>query len=137
MHRILGIDVGTVRVGVALSDPLGMTAQPFEVIQRKRSDPFERIAELVREHGVGCVVVGYPLRLDGTVGPAAQAIDAFVAELAKKIEIPIELWDERLTTVAAERQMIAGGARREKRKKTIDMVAAALILQSYLDAKGA
>ncbi len=135
MTRILGIDVGTVRIGVALSDPLGLTAQPHEVILRKKVDPFARIAALVAEHEVERVVVGYPLQLDGEVGPAARSVDAFIAELEKGVHVPVERWDERLTTAAAERSMIEGGARRERRRESIDKVAAALLLQSYLDAR--
>ena len=134
MIRILGLDIGSVRIGVALSDPLGMTAQPLEVIDRKRTDPHRRIADLVAEHEVTRVVVGRPLRLDGREGPAVAAVDKFVEALAQHVSIPIETWDERLTTAQAERAMIAGGARRDKRKGSIDKIAAALILQSYLDA---
>lgn len=135
MIRILGIDVGTVRVGVALSDPLGMTAQPLEVIERRKHDPFTRIARLVVEYEVQTIVVGYPLQLDGEMGLAAKAVDAFIAELATKTAAPIERWDERFTTAIAERAMIEGGARRDRRKQSIDKVAAALMLQSYLDAR--
>jgi putative Holliday junction resolvase len=128
--------VGTVRVGIALSDPLGMIAQPFEVIERKKTDPFARIAALVAEQEVTRIVVGYPLTLAGEVGPAAVSVDAFIAELERAVTVPIERWDERLTTAAAQRSMIEGGVRREKRRAGIDKVAAALLLQSYMDAKG-
>lgn len=136
MVRILGLDVGTVRVGVALSDPLGITAQPLEVIHRKKTNVFRRIAELVAEHEVERLVVGQPLTLSGEEGQAAAAVGSFVQTLQKQIDVPIETWDERLSTAQAERSMIAGGARREKRKGSIDKVAAAIILQSYLDARG-
>lgn len=135
MIRILGLDVGSVRIGVALSDPLGMTAQPLEVIERRRVDAVARVAELVREHEVQRIVVGQPLRLSGEAAQATESIAAFVEALRKVITVPIELWDERLSTAQAERVMIAGGARREERRKNIDKVAAALILQSYLDAR--
>jgi putative holliday junction resolvase len=137
VSRVLGIDVGTVRVGIALSDPLGITAQPFEVIDRKKSNPHERIATLVREHEVDRIVVGYPLQLDGQPGLAARAVDEFIAALTTKLDpqMPIERWDERLSTAEAERSMIAGGARRARRRQSIDKVAAAIILQSYLDAR--
>lgn len=135
MARTLGVDVGTVRVGIALSDPLGYTAQPLEVIERKKTDPFARIAALVVEREVTLIVVGYPLTLAGEVGPAAQSVDAFIAELATKVTVPIERWDERMTTAAAQRSMIEGGARRSERRAGIDKVAAALLLQSYMDAK--
>ncbi len=134
MIRILGLDVGTVRVGVALSDPLGMTAQPLEVIERRKVDPFARLAALVAEHEVQRVVVGQPLTLSGEAGLAVKTVDAFVGELSKRVTVPIVRWDERMTTAAAERAMIAGGARRETRKQNIDKLAAALLLQSYLDA---
>jgi len=133
--RTLGVDVGTVRVGIALSDPLGYTAQPLEVILRKKTDPFARIAALVAEREVTLIVVGYPLTLAGEVGPSAQSVDAFITELATKVTVPIERWDERLTTAAAERSMIEGGARRTERRASIDKIAAALLLQSYMDAK--
>lgn len=133
--KILGIDVGSVRIGVALSDPLGLTAQPFAVLDRRRCDPIARIVELVREHEVTRIVVGWPLTLAGAAGLATQAVEAFVGELASRLEVPIERWDERLTTAAAERAMLEAGARRAKRRESIDKVAAALILQSYLDAK--
>lgn len=137
MIRILGLDIGAVRIGVALSDPLGMTAQPLSVIERKRENPYAAIAKLVAEHEVQRVVVGEPLQLDGKVGQAAQGVREFVAKLAERVSVPIELWDERLTTAAAQRTMIGGGARRDERKQKIDKIAAALILQSYLDAQGA
>ena len=135
MIRILGVDVGSVRVGVALSDPLGITAQPLEVIDRRRQDLFDRLTALVHEHEVQRVVVGLPLQLDGQTGQAARAVHEFVAELTKRVDAPIDLWDERLSTAEAERAMISGGARRAERKKKIDSVAAALILQAYLDAR--
>lgn len=136
MIRILGIDVGSVRVGIALSDPLGITAQPLEVIDRRRQDPLQRIAALVQEHEVQRIVVGRPLRLDGGAGPAVAQSEEFVASLAKVLGegVPISWWDERLTTRVAERAMIQDGVRRENRRQSIDKVAAALILQSYLDA---
>jgi putative Holliday junction resolvase len=133
--RILGLDVGSVRVGVALSDPLGVTAQPLEVILRRERDPWQRVAELVIEHDVERIVVGRPLRLEGDEGPAVAAVDEFISRLESVVTIPIETWDERLTTAQAERAMIAGGVRRAKRRQSIDRVAAALILQSYLDAR--
>lgn len=124
------------RVGVAMSDPLGMTAQPLEVIDRRRQDAARRIAELVGEYMVEQVVVGLPLALDGSEGSAAQAVRQFMVTLAAMLTVPIATWDERFSTVQAERAMIEGGARRETRRRSIDKVAAALILQSYLDARG-
>lgn len=133
--RFLGLDVGTVRVGVALSDPLGMIASPFEVIDRTQKNPFKRISVLVEEQAVGVVVVGYPLKLNGEKGPATEAVEFFVEKLRKDISVPVELWDERLSTAQAQRVMIDAGVRRDRRKQDIDRVAAALILQSYLDAR--
>ena len=134
MIRILGLDVGSVRVGVALSDPLGLTAQPLEVIDRRGGDPFARVVELVEKHGVQRIVVGKPLRLDGTAGRAVQSTEEFVQELRRRVNIPVEMWDERLSTAEAERIMIDNGVSRNRRRKSIDRIAAALILQSYLDA---
>jgi len=134
VRRVLALDVGSVRIGVALSDPLGIVAQPFEVIDRRETEPFARILALIAEHGVERVIVGRPVRLSGEAGQAVAAIEAFVRELTPKVSVPIELWDERLSTAQAERAMIEGGARRDKRRQNIDKVAAAIILQSYLDA---
>ncbi len=134
MKRLLALDVGTVRIGVALSDPLGMMAQPLEVIVRKKTDPASRVQELVRDYEVQKIIVGQPYTLEGEEGDATQAVASFVADLKKHVDVPIELWDERMSTAQAERDMIAAGARRQKRKETIDKIAAALILQSYLDA---
>lgn len=129
---MLGLDLGDVRVGVALSDPLGMTAQPLEVIERYRL--LERVRELVAEYEVTRVVVGYPLKLDGKQGQAAVSAKAAAKELQEALSVPVQLWDERLTTAAAQRMLIGANVRREKRKQSVDKVAAALILQSYLDA---
>jgi len=134
--RLLGLDVGSVRIGVALSDPLGLTAQPLEVIDRRRVDAVRRVVELLAKYEVQRIVVGQPLTLAGEAGLAVEAVDGFVAALQKETDLPIERWDERMTTAAAQRVMIEGGARREKRKGRIDKIAAALILQSYLDARG-
>ncbi|MEO1172964.1 MAG: Holliday junction resolvase RuvX [Myxococcota bacterium] len=134
MIRVLGLDVGTVRIGVALSDPLGMTAQPLEVIVRKKTDPARRIQELIAEYEIQKIVVGQPYTLSGEEGQAVAAVASFVDDLKQHVTIPIELWDERMSTAQAERMMISGGARRDKRKQSIDKIAASLILQSYLDA---
>lgn len=133
MIRVLALDLGEARVGVALSDPLGMTAQPLEVIERWRL--LARLREIIAEYEVQRIVVGYPLKLDGSEGPAAIAVKAATAEIEKETGLPVELWDERLTTAQANRMMIGGDVRRADRKSKIDKVAAALILQSYLDAK--
>lgn len=134
MRRILGVDVGSVRVGLALSDPLGMIAQPLEVVVRKQRDPAKRIRELVEAYEIQEVVVGQPFALDGAESHATRAVAAFVTDLQTHIVCPIVFWDERLSSVEAERLMVAGGARREQRRDQLDKVAAAIILQGYLDA---
>jgi putative holliday junction resolvase len=135
MIRILGLDVGEVRIGVALSDPLGYTAQPLEVINRKKDKAMERICALVTAHEVQHVVVGFPLQLNGQEGLAAESIQSFTTHLKGRLDIPVTLWDERLSTAQAQRSLIEQGMRRSRRKDTVDKIAAALILQSYLDAK--
>lgn len=134
MRRILGLDVGTQRIGVAISDPTGTFAQPHCVIQRNRENPFARITQLCADYEVTTIVVGLPLTLKGERSHASDNIQGFVDRLKQDVELPIEFWDERLSTAQAERVMISGGARRDKRKENIDKVAATLILQSYLDA---
>lgn len=110
-----------------------MTAQPLEVVPRYRL--LERLPELIAEYEVQRIVVGLPLRLDGSKGIAANAVKAAAKEIEAAVKLPVELWDERLTTAQAQRIMIGADARRDARKANIDKVAAALILQSYLDAK--
>lgn len=137
--RTLGIDFGEVRIGLALSDPLGLTAQPLATLDsvgpRKSRN---RIAELVAAHEVGRVVVGFPLLLSGEEGDRAIATREWAERLERRLQrVPVTLWDERLTSVQAERTMIAGDVRRGKRRERVDALAAVLILQSYLDAQGA
>jgi len=134
--RILALDLGEVRIGVALSDPLGITAQPIGFVERvgPRRD-LVRIAELVREHGVGRVVIGLPLLLSGEEGAAALISREFKDGLERRTDgVPVVLWDERLTSVEAERSMIRAQVRRGRRREKIDTLAAVLILQSYLDS---
>ncbi len=133
MIRILALDLGEARVGVALSDPLGMTAQPLEVVPRYKL--LQRLPELIAEYEVTRIVVGLPLRLDGSKGQAALAVKAAAKEIEDAVKLEVELWDERLTTAQAQRIMIGADSSRKDRKANIDKVAAALILQSYLDAK--
>ncbi len=133
--RILALDHGTKRIGVALSDELKMLAQPLEYIP---AEPFAeflaRLRELLREKEVEMVLVGIPRNMDGSYGPAALKVQDFVAALRAAITVPIEMWDERLTSVQANRLLIAGKVRREKRKEKVDKMAAAILLQAYLDA---
>ncbi len=134
--RILGLDVGDKRIGVAVSDPLGMTAQGVTVIRRE--DPerdLERLGRLARELGVGQVVVGLPRRTDGTLGTEARVVGDFAARLERVLGIPVVLWDERFTSAAAEKLLVSADVRRARRRRVIDKVAAALILQNYLEAR--
>jgi putative Holliday junction resolvase len=135
MGRILGLDPGTVRVGVAVSDPLGITAQPHSSLDAGDPDLSIRIAALVDELEVETIVVGLPVSLDGSEGPAATAARAFAASLGDAVSVPIELHDERFSSVTAEQAMIEMGARREDRKAARDRVAAAVFLQTYLDGR--
>lgn len=133
--RILGIDYGERRVGVALSDPMGLFASPLTVLERGRKlkKTVGEIAALVQKHEVGEVVVGLPLSMSGELGSKAKEVRAFVIRLREGLDVPVVEWDERLTTVAAERALIEGRVRRERRRNVIDKTAAALILGSYLD----
>jgi putative holliday junction resolvase len=134
--RVLGIDPGTKRVGLALSDPTGTIAQPLGTIEAEPRETLAgRLAEVARKHEATRIVVGLPRRLDGSHGPEAKASRALGDELRKASGLPIELVDERLTTALAERSMISTGVRRARRRATIDQVAATLLLQSHLDAK--
>jgi putative Holliday junction resolvase len=136
LGRALGLDVGERRVGVAIGDELGLIASPLTTIERRPGD-LEAIAQLVAGHGVCCVVVGMPTGLSGREGPQAAAVREFVDQLRPAIEaaVPIEFWDERLTTAVAERALRERGTRRNKRRAEVDAVAAAVILQGYLDAQ--
>jgi len=134
MSRILGIDPGTVRLGLALSDPGGRIAAPLATLVVDGGE-VEEIATLVLEHEVETVVVGHPRKLDGTRGDAALAAEALAEQIGARTGLPVDLWDERLTSVQAERGLIAQGAKRRARREGTDRVAAAIILQSYLDAK--
>lgn len=135
-NRILALDPGTKRIGVALSDELGWTAQPLETYERRSLlADIAYIQRLVGQHKVAEVVMGLPLRLDGSVGPEAEQVQQFIAILEQALSVPVVAWDERLTTRAAEQCLIEGNVSRQKRKKAVDRVAAALLLQSYLEAK--
>ena len=135
--RIMGLDFGSKTTGVAVSDPLGITAQGIETITRKDENKLRqtcaRIEELIREYEVGTIVLGYPKNMNNTVGDRAQKSEELKAALERRTGLPVELWDERLTTVAAERVLMESGVRREHRKESVDQIAAAMILQGYLD----
>jgi putative pre-16S rRNA nuclease len=132
--RILALDPGTKRIGVALSDEFGWTAQPLETFERKSLNvDVAHINELVRRHEVREIVVGMPVQLNGRVGPAAQSAQQFMEALQAAVGVPVVAWDERLTTKAAEQMLIEADVSRKKRKGAVDRVAAALLLKSYLE----
>lgn len=134
--RVLGLDVGTKTIGVAVSDELGWTAQGVETIKRDEADPssdIERIKQLVAEYEVGKIVVGLAKNMNGTIGERGQFHLDFAEQLKEALSCSVEMWDERLTTVAAERMLISADVSRKKRKKVIDKMAAIMILQGYLD----
>ncbi len=134
--RILALDYGTKRIGVALSDELGWTAQPLETFERKTLDrDIAHIAALVGSHDVERVVLGLPLQLDGREGPAVRAMREFAVKLEAGLSVPIVQWDERMTTKAAEELLIAADVSRKKRKGIVDRIAAAILLRSYLEAQ--
>lgn len=134
--RILAVDYGRRRLGLALSDPLGWSARPLGVLVRRGFEAdVERLAALCREHGVVRVVVGLPVRLGGEAGPEAAEALRFAARLARELDVPVEPWDERLTSRAAERLLVEAGVRRRRRRTRVDAVAAALILQGYLERR--
>ncbi len=137
--RIMGLDYGTKTVGVAISDPLGWTAQGIETI--KRQDPrnliatIERIRQLIEEYEIELLVVGLPKNMNNTEGERVKSTMYFVNRLKKELEMEIVTFDERLSTVSAERILIEGQVRRENRKEHVDKVAASIILQTYLDSQ--
>ena len=136
--RVLALDPGERRIGVAISDPTRTLARSLCVLERRsRQEDFAAIAALVREHGVGLVVVGHPRSLDGTIGPQARRVERYADALAKTLPVPLILWDERLSTFTAGQLMIKAGQSARKRRERIDAVAAAVILQDYLDAQAA
>jgi len=131
--RVLALDIGDRRVGVAVSDPMGMLARTLAVIKRNGRD-YQAIADLVQELGVERIVAGFPRNMDGSVGEQARKVESYVAGLREHVGVPIEFWDERLSSVEAERLMIKAGRSARERRERIDAVAAAVILQEYLDA---
>ncbi len=133
--RIMGLDLGDKKIGVALSDPLGWTAQGLEVIPSKGSAgaDIKKIKEIAGKYKVKKVVVGFPINMNGSPGPRAEKARAFADLLTKALNLPVEMWDERLTTMAAEKLLIKADVRRAKRRRVIDKIAASLILQNYLD----
>jgi len=130
----MGLDVGDKRIGVALSDPEGVLASELTTISSKGEEAdLEAILKLVRQHGVERIVVGLPLSMDGSIGQQAEKVLAFSRLLAQRMNIPVDHWDERLSTVAANRAMVEAGVKPAKRKARRDSLAAVIILQTYLD----
>ncbi len=132
MNRVIGIDFGRARIGLAISDELGMLAHPLETVRMGR-EAVTRIATLVREKNVDCVVVGVPKTMSGQLGPAAEQANAFIEKLRAAIPCKIIPWDERLTTVAANRALQDAGKKTRETREYVDQVAAQMILQGYLD----
>ena len=137
--RIMGLDYGSKTIGVAVSDPMGLTAQGLEIIRREEENKLRkslrRIEELVREYQVEAIVLGFPENMNNTIGERAEKSLQLKETLERRLGLPVIMWDERLTTVEADRTLIEAGVRRENRKKYVDMIAAVFILQGYLDAK--
>lgn len=136
--RIMGLDYGSKTVGIAVSDPLGITAQGVETICRKEENKLRktcaRIEELVQEYGVERLVLGLPKHMNGDIGERAEQTIKFAEMIGRRTGLAVEMWDERLTSVSAEKILIENKVRREDRKKYIDKIAAVFILQSYLDS---
>ncbi|MBI4752923.1 Holliday junction resolvase RuvX [Candidatus Desantisbacteria bacterium] len=134
--RIMGLDVGDKYIGVALSDPLGMFAQPLKVIIREGDEEtMEILKEIISTSEVSKIVFGLPKNMNGSIGPQAKKVLSFIEILKQELDIPFLPWDERLSSKAAENSMLEAGLSRDKRKKMVDKIAAALILQGYLDSK--
>ncbi|MGI6685004.1 MAG: Holliday junction resolvase RuvX [Bacillota bacterium] len=136
--RIMGLDVGEKTIGIALSDPLGWTAQGLETIRRKGdlTEDLNRLKKIIADYEVERIVVGLPKNMNGTLGPSAERAKDLADTIFRETGIPIEMWDERLSTMAAERTLLEGNVSRAKRKKVIDKMAAVIILQGYLDFAG-
>jgi putative holliday junction resolvase len=132
--RILGLDVGDKTIGIAVSDPLGYTAQGIDTIRRRNLEyDINEIIKFYEEYKCNTIVVGLPKNMNGTIGPSGEKILGFCDEIKKSLDCKIEMWDERLTTVAAHKAMLEADLSRAKRKKLVDKIAATYILQGYLD----
>lgn len=132
--RILALDLGTKRIGVAVSDALGMTASGLAVIEsRGREKDLRAVKQIIEEYEVDEIVVGHPVNMNGSLGPIAEKAEGYAAMLREETAIPVHLWDERLTTTAAQRVLIEADMSRKKRRGVVDKVAAILILEGYLD----
>lgn len=135
MTRSLGLDHGDARIGVAISDELGMLAHPHSTIRVADGDPLPKIVEIVTKEKITTIVLGMPRKLDGTYGPAAEKVRAFAEQLRGAVTCPVKLWDERMTTKAAQRGLHAAGRNTKQSREVIDQAAAQLILQGWLDAQ--
>ncbi|TMV52728.1 Holliday junction resolvase RuvX [Paenibacillus mesophilus] len=136
MARTMGLDYGDKTIGVAVSDEFGWTAQGIEVIRRRKpEDDLERLRQLADEYEVTSIVVGLPKNMNNTIGPRGELCIAFSDTLKDALQMPVMMWDERLTTVSAQRTLLEADVSRKKRKQVVDKMAAALILQNYLDSK--
>ena len=134
--KILGLDVGEKRIGIAISDAMGVIALGVETFYREEENGIiEKLRSIIKTESVTAIVVGLPLNMNGTEGPKAKEAKDFAEKLKKEIGLPVTLWDERLSTAEVERLMISAGASRAKRKKKIDKLAAQVILQGYLDSR--
>ncbi len=134
--RMLGLDVGSKTIGLALCDAMQTIASPLETIQRtKFSKDAQRLRELVKEYSIGGLVIGYPMNMDGSEGPRCQSIRQFAVNLEEFTPLPMLLWDERMSTMAVERTMLEADLSRAKRKQHVDKLAASYILQGYLDMR--
>ena len=134
--KILAVDLGSRRIGLALSDPLGLTAQGLETIERRnKRQNMNYLKSMARRHGVKLILIGDPMNMDGSRGPAAEAAEAFAASLRDYVKAEVQMWDERLTTVEAYRVLQESGVRRKARAKRVDQVAAVVLLESYLETQ--
>ena len=132
----MGLDVGKKRIGIAISDELHFTAQPFATLARKNlSSDLRSLAQIIQQQDITAIVIGLPKNMNGTLGPQAQSVMDFSEKLGQTVDIPLIFWDERLSSVAADRILLEADLSRQKRKKHIDKVAATIILQGYLDSK--
>lgn len=136
MGRTMGLDYGDKTIGVAVSDEFGWTAQGVEVIRRRKpEDDTERLRQLASEYDVTTIVVGLPKNMNNTIGPRGELCIAFSESLKETLQLPVAMWDERLSTAAAQRTLLEADVSRKKRKQVVDKMAAAIILQNYLDSK--
>ena len=137
LKALMGLDLGTKTIGVAVSDGMQSVATPLETIKRKKfTQDAERLLQIIADRNIGAIVLGLPLNMDGSEGPRAQSTRAFARNLEKISALPITFWDERLSTVAAERALLEGDTSRKRRSEVIDHVAASYILQGVLDRLG-